>query len=155
MTLSGLEFSFASPVPETLRQSSNDEISTSMILTDLEEQKEQNEQETQTDKKVEEQRSNDEDRECANEESDRMCEHFYQLCKGDPRLGGMTIVNDENWRIHFEHWSNMALGKIKIGCRPTCALSKEGEVLKQRWELFYEKIYETLDHFITPPPPRL
>ena len=50
MTLSGLEFSFASPVPETLRQTSNDEISTSLILSHIEEPNEQNEQETSTDK---------------------------------------------------------------------------------------------------------
>ena len=62
MTLSGLEFSFASPVPETLRQTSNDDISTSMILNDSEEQNGQNEQETQADKKGEKQRPNDEDR---------------------------------------------------------------------------------------------
>ena len=50
MTLSGLEFSFASPVPETLRQTSNDEISNSLILSHIEEPNEQNEQETSTDK---------------------------------------------------------------------------------------------------------
>ena len=44
MTLSGLEFSFASPVPETLRQTSNDEISNSLILSHIEEQNEENEQ---------------------------------------------------------------------------------------------------------------
>ena len=84
MTLSGLEFSFASPVPETLRQTSNDDISTSMILIDSEEQNEQNEQnvqnvqETQKDKKGEKQSVYDEDRKHANEESDQMCEHRCQ-----------------------------------------------------------------------------
>ena len=81
MTLSGLEFSFASPVPATLRQTSNDDISTSMILIDSEEQNEQNEQnvqETQKDKKGEKQSLYDEDQKHANEESDQMCEHRCQ-----------------------------------------------------------------------------
>ena len=63
MTISGLEFSFASPVPETLRQTSNDETSTSMILSDVNEQTEQNEQET--DNKGEDQNVSDDDGECS------------------------------------------------------------------------------------------
>ena len=72
MTISGLEFSFASPVPETLRQTSINEISTSMILSDVKEQTEQHEQseqneqnEQETDNRGEDQNVSYDDMECS------------------------------------------------------------------------------------------